>query len=135
MSSDVVVEDSVISAFQGLKAKRTVNTIFCRLSDDFNTIVPDFQGTLTHDELLERLPRSEARYVVYDLAYARSKGDEQRYKITLISWCPDGVTIKSRMVHSSGYNTLQNMLDGVGLYIQAADLSDVEYDELVSRVS
>lgn len=32
-------------------------------------------------------------------------------------------------------STLRNMLDGVQVYVQAADLSDVEYDELVSRAS
>ncbi|MFE5556695.1 actin-binding ADF family protein [Streptomyces sp. NPDC056544] len=135
MSSGTQVEDSVISAFKELKTKKAANTVFYRLSDDLSTIVPDYQGKLTHDELLEKLPAGEPRYVVYDLTYSKGDGEGQRGKIVLISWCPDGTTVKKKMVHTSSYNTLRSMLDGVHMYVQASDLSDVEYDELVARAS
>ncbi|MEU3262408.1 actin-binding ADF family protein [Streptomyces bacillaris] len=134
MSSGTAVEDSVVQAFQELKTKRTVNTIFYRLSDDLSTIVPDTKGTWTHDELLDKLPKDEPRFVVYDLAFTKV-GEGVRNRVTLISWCPEGTKIKQRMVHSSSYGTLKNTLDGIQVYIQATDLSDVEYDELVSRAS
>ncbi|WP_331751090.1 actin depolymerization factor/cofilin-like domain-containing protein (plasmid) [Streptomyces globisporus] len=131
MSSGTAVEDSVVQEFQELKTKKTVNTVFYRLSDDLTTIAPDAKGTWTHDELLDKLPKDEPRFVVYDLTY--TKEGAQQSKIALISWCPEGTEIKQRMVHSSSYSTLKNMLDGVGIYVQATDLSDVEYDELVSH--
>ncbi|MFB6580511.1 actin-binding ADF family protein [Streptomyces sp. NPDC056402] len=134
MSSGTQVEDSVIDAFKELKTKKT-NTVFYRLSDDLSTIVPDYQGKLTHDELLEKLPRNEPRYVVYDLTYSKGEGEVQRGKIVLISWCPEGTKTQQRMVHSSSYNTLRSTLDGVHMYVQASDLSDVEYDELVARAN
>ncbi|MEU9110116.1 actin depolymerization factor/cofilin-like domain-containing protein [Streptomyces xanthophaeus] len=134
MSSGVAVEDSVVKAFQELKTRK-VNTVFYRLSDDFSTIVPDYQGTLTYDEMLDQLPRDEPRFVVYDLEFSKSDGDGKRSKITLISWSPEGVKVKQRMVHSSSYNTLKNTLDGVQVYVQASDLSDMDYAELVSRAS
>ncbi|MFD3760923.1 actin-binding ADF family protein [Streptomyces sp. NPDC058622] len=133
MSSGTTVEDSVLQAFQELKAKRTVNTVVYRLSDDLSTIIPDTKGTWTHDELLEQLPKDEPRFVVHDLAF--TAGARQRSKITLISWCPEGTNIKPRMVHSSSYSILKNTLDGVHLYVHATDLSDLEYDELVSRAT
>lgn len=37
------------------------------------------------------------------------------------------------MVHSAAYNTLRSMLDVVAVYVQATDLSDIEYNELVSK--
>ncbi|WP_406326733.1 actin-binding ADF family protein [Streptomyces sp. NBC_00203] len=134
MSSGVAVEDSVIQAFQELK-QRKVNTIFYRLNDDLSTIIPDTKGTWTHDKLLDQLPKDGPRFVVYDLTFSKSEGEGQRSKIMLISWCPEGTPIKQRMVHSSSYNVLKSMLDSVQVYIQATDLSDVEYDELVSRAS
>ncbi|MEV7526648.1 actin depolymerization factor/cofilin-like domain-containing protein [Streptomyces sp. NPDC091371] len=135
MSSGVAVEDSAISAFQELKNKRTFNTLFYRLSDDLSTIVPDFKGTLTHDELLGRLPQDEPRFVVYDFTFSKGDGEGQRTKIILISWCPDGTAMKQKMVYSSSFNTLKNMLAGASVYAQATDVSDLGYDELVSRAS
>ncbi|MEU8703159.1 actin depolymerization factor/cofilin-like domain-containing protein [Streptomyces sp. NPDC048680] len=134
MSSATTVEDSVVKAFQELKTGK-VNTVFYRLSDDLSTIVPDTAGTWTHDELLEKLPQAEPRFVAYDLTFTKSEGESQRSKIVLISWCPEGTPIKQRMVHSSSYNVLKHTLDGAQTYVQATDLSDLEYDELVSRAS
>ncbi|MFE2326891.1 actin-binding ADF family protein [Streptomyces sp. NPDC059385] len=132
MSSGTAVEDSVFKTFQELKTRK-VNTVFYRLSDDLSTIVPDSSGTWTHDELLENLPQDEPRFVAYDFAFTKDGGEGKRSKIALISWCPEGTKIKLKMLHSSSYNTLKSQLDGVGIYVQATDLSDVEYDELLSR--
>lgn len=41
---------------------------------------------------------------------------------------------KLRMIYSSSYNTLRHVLDGVAVYIQATDLSDVEKDEIANRM-
>ncbi|MCX4775363.1 hypothetical protein [Streptomyces sp. NBC_01264] len=82
--------------------------------------------------LLENLPADEPRFVAYDFTFTKAEGEGKRIKIALISWCPEGTKIKLKMVHSSSY-TLKNQLDGVGIYVQATDLSDVEYDELLSR--
>ncbi|MGW6981116.1 actin-binding ADF family protein [Streptomyces sp. NPDC054932] len=134
MSSAPQIYDSVIPAFMELK-KRSANTVFYRLSDDLSTIVPDYQGKLTHDELLEKLPTDEPRHVVYDLTYTTGEGEGKRTKIMLISWCPGGTKTKQRMAHSSSSNTLRSALDGVQMYVQATDPSDIEYDELVARAS
>jgi cofilin len=128
------VEDSCLSAFQELKSKREINTVIYRLSDNLETVILDFKGNLTHDELLESLPAAEPRFVVYDLVFATSDGS-RREMIVMISWSPETTEIKQRMVHSSSYDTLRNMLDGVQVYVQATELSDVEYDALVSRAS
>lgn len=134
MSSGTTVEDSVVKAFQELKTRK-VNTVFYRLSDDLSTIVPDSAGTWTHDELLEKLPQAEPRFVAYDLTFTTSEGEGQKSKIVLISWCPEGTPIKQRMVFASSYNTLRNTLDSAQIYVQATDLSDLEYDELIARAS
>ncbi|MFI2352984.1 actin-binding ADF family protein [Streptomyces sp. NPDC019443] len=135
MSSGIPgVEDSCISAFQELKSEREINTVIYRLGDNLETVILDFKGNLTHDELLESLPAAEPRLVVYDLVFATSDGS-RRQMIVMISWCPEATEIKQRMVHSSSYDTLRNMLDGVQVYVQATELSDVEYDALVFRAS
>ncbi|MGW5275021.1 cofilin family protein [Streptomyces sp. NPDC004044] len=93
---------------------------------------PDFHGNLTHDELLKAPPTAETRFVVYDLVLATADGT-RKDKIVLISWCPESAKVEQRSAHSTTRNTVRNLLDGVQVYVQATDLSDVEYDELVSR--
>ncbi|MFF8023243.1 actin-binding ADF family protein [Streptomyces sp. NPDC007896] len=134
MSGGIPVDDSCISAFQELKSRRDINTVIFRLSDSLETVIPDFEGNLTHDELLKALPADASRYAVYDLLFATADGTRQE-KVVLISWCPAGTKAEERIAHSSGYSTLRNLLDGVQVYVKAADLSDVGYEALVSRAS
>ncbi|MFG3018854.1 actin-binding ADF family protein [Streptomyces sp. NPDC048254] len=128
------MDESCISAFLELKSRRDINTVIYRLSDNLETVIPDFEGNLTHDELLEALPADESRYVVYDLLFATADGARQE-KVVLISWCPAGTKAEETIAHSSGYSTLRNLLDTVQVCAQATDLSDVEYEALVSRAS
>ncbi|WP_328886129.1 actin-binding ADF family protein [Streptomyces sp. NBC_00316] len=132
MSSGIPVEDSCIEAFHELKSKRHVNTVIYRLSDNLETVVLDFKGNLTHDELLKALPAAETRFVVYDLVFATADGS-RKDKLVLISWCPEGAEVEQRTAHSTTRNTLRNLLDGVQVYVQTTDLSDLGYEELVSR--
>jgi cofilin len=126
------VDDSCVGAFQELKSRRDINTVIFRLSDSLETVIPDFEGNLTHDELLKALPADEPRYVVHDLLFATADGTRQE-KIVLISWCPAGTRVEERNAHSSGYSTLRTLLDGVQVSVQATHLSDMEYEALVSR--
>ncbi|MFV5998125.1 actin-binding ADF family protein [Streptomyces sp. NPDC056231] len=134
MSSGIPVEDSCIEAFHELKRKRNVNTVIYRLSDNLETVIPDFKGNLTHDELLQALPAAETRFVVYDLVFATANG-ARKDKIVLISWCPEAAEIEQKIAHSTSRNTLRNLLDGVQVYVQTTDPSDLGYEELVSRTS
>ncbi|MGW1759700.1 actin-binding ADF family protein [Streptomyces mirabilis] len=134
MSGGTPVDDSCVSAFQELKSRRDINTVIYRLSDSLETVIPDFEGNLTHDELLKALPADESRYAVHDLLFATADGTRQE-KVVLISWCPAGTKAEERVAHSSGCSTLRNLLDGVQVYVQATDLSYVTYEALVSRAS
>ncbi|MFE4823896.1 actin-binding ADF family protein [Streptomyces sp. NPDC056704] len=134
MSGGISVDDSCISAFQELKSRRDINTVIYRLSDNLETVIPEAKGNLTHDEVLKALPADEPRYIVNDLLFATADGTRQE-KIVLISWCPAGTSAEERTAHSFGYSTLQNLLDGIQVYVQATDLSDVTYEALVSRAS
>ncbi|MEV5781258.1 actin depolymerization factor/cofilin-like domain-containing protein [Streptomyces sp. NPDC052287] len=134
MSGNVVVDESCISAFQELKGRRDINTVIYRLSDRLETVIFDFKGNLTHDELLKAFPADEPRYAVHNLLFASADGARQE-KIVLIAWCPARTTAEQKIAHSSGYRALQNLLDGVQVYVPATDLSELEYQALVSRAS
>ncbi|MGY5035316.1 cofilin family protein [Streptomyces sp. 900116325] len=95
---------------------------------------PRLQGDLTHDELLQALPAAETRFVVYNLAFATVEGARNE-KTVLISWCPEAAEAEQRNAHSTSRNPIRDLLDGVQVYVQATDLSHLEYEELVSRTS
>lgn len=133
MSGGAAIEDSLFQAYQELK-RRKVNRVFNRLSDDLSTVVPESEGTLTHEELLERLPADAPRFVACDFAFTNGGGNKLS-KVVLVSWSPDGAPVKEKMVHTSSYTTLRDRLDSVGARVQPADVSEVGYDDLVSRAS
>ncbi|MFG2982275.1 actin-binding ADF family protein [Streptomyces sp. NPDC048258] len=134
MSSGISVEESCVAAFRELTGNRDVNTVIYRLSDDLASVVPEFEGNLTHDELLEALPAGEPRLVAYELAFAAADG-ARRNEIVLISWSPEGTAAEQRTVLASGCQALRDALDRINLCVQATGLADVQYDELVSRAS
>ncbi|MER5960285.1 hypothetical protein [Streptomyces sp. NPDC001893] len=53
MTSAISVEDRCIDAFSELKTSRRITTVLYRLNDNLDTLILDFEGNLTHDELLK----------------------------------------------------------------------------------
>ncbi|WP_405812937.1 MULTISPECIES: cofilin family protein [unclassified Streptomyces] len=134
MSIGIAVDDSCISAFQELKSKRDINAVIYQLNDKLDRIVLGLQGNLTHDELLEAMPVSEPRFVVYDLSFAASDG-ARRNSVAMISWCPESVDTTQQAACAAGYGALKDALDGVEIFVEATGLSDLEYHRLVSRAA
>jgi cofilin len=81
-------------------------------------------------------PRRPPRLVSSSTTYVFATADGARKdKIVLISWCPEAAEIEQRIAHSTSRNILRNLLDGVQVYAQTTDPSDLRYEELVSRTS
>lgn len=136
MTTPIAVDDEVITAFQQLKSHQHGNYVIYALAHTMDQIIVAEAGTAqTHDDFVDRLPRSEPRYVVYNLKYTQPGNDSQQSKILLISWCPEDTTLKKRMVHHSSCTELRNRLEGVAVFVTATDYSDVAYDELVSQAA
>ncbi|MFB8000508.1 hypothetical protein ACFC4G_48250 [Streptomyces sp. NPDC056002] len=129
MTSAISVEDRCIDAFNELKTSRHITTVLYRLNDNLDTLLLDFEGNLTHDELLKALP-SDPRLVAYELHFADRDGS-RRAAIVLISWSPQGISPEQGAAHAAVYVTLRNQLDGVDLSIEAMSRPDLEYDRLV----
>ncbi|MCX4546043.1 hypothetical protein [Streptomyces sp. NBC_01565] len=134
MSIDISVDDSCISAFQELKSQRDINTVIYQLNDRMDRVVVGLQGNLTHDELLEAMPVTDPRFVVYDLPFAASDG-ARRNSLAMIFWCPGSVDAAQQVACAAGYGALKDALDGVEVFVEATDLSDLEYQRLVSRAA
>lgn len=132
MSSGIAIEDSCLAAFKEL-ATRKVNTVLYRLCDDFSAIVPDSKGKMTYEEFVEALPENEPRYAVHDYEFVTSDGRTST-KIVLFSWLPESSSIKHKMVFASSKSTLRATLSSIAVEIQASDYSDLDREEVNTRV-
>lgn len=91
MTTAISVEDRCIDAFNNLRRSRRHHlTVLYRLNDSLDTLTLDFEGNLTHDELLKVLP-SDPRVVAYGLHFADRDGSRKE-AIVLISWSPQGTS-------------------------------------------
>ncbi|MFD7781479.1 cofilin family protein [Streptomyces sp. NPDC059753] len=128
MTSAIAVEDRCLDAFNNLKRSRHVTTVLYRLNDSLDTLTVDFEGNLTHDELLKFLPPAP-RFVAYELCFADRDGSRKEV-IVLISWSPRGSSAEQGTAQAACYAALRNQLDGIDLSIEAASQSDLEYNHL-----
>uniref|UniRef100_UPI003980710E hypothetical protein n=1 Tax=Salmonella sp. s55004 TaxID=3159675 RepID=UPI003980710E len=66
--------------------------------------------------------------------FMTSEGSE-RAKIIFIHWSPDTVGVKEKMLYASSKDALKAVLaDGIAVEVQANDISDLGYDEIVDRL-
>ncbi|KAF2811287.1 actin depolymerizing protein [Mytilinidion resinicola] len=143
-SSGVTVAPECIQAFNDLKLGKSVKWIIFKISDDWKEIVVDEQSTEDdYSTFREKLLNAKStwkgkeglggRYAVYDVAY--DSGEGQRNKIAFISWVPDDSPQHPRMMYSSSKESIKRSLNGFHADIQANDADDIEYDNIIQRVS
>ncbi|NUP20951.1 MAG: hypothetical protein HOZ81_33750 [Streptomyces sp.] len=134
MSSGLAIEDSCVSAFKELKARK-INVLLYRLNDDFTAIIPDYKGKVSsYDDFVEMLPENEPRYAFHDYEFTTGDG-RKTAKIVMFSWLPETTPIKQKMVFASSKTVLKSSLDGISAEIQATDYSDLDAEEVASRIA
>jgi len=145
--SGVSVAPECISTFNELKLVKDIKWIIYRISDDWKEIVVEetskeadfstFRDKLLNAKSKDRRGKEGigGRYAVYDVEYDLEGGEGKRSKITFISWCPDDAAQYPRMMYSSSKEAIKRALNGVAADIQANDADDIEYDNIIARVS
>ncbi|KAI8053447.1 hypothetical protein BDF22DRAFT_684775 [Syncephalis plumigaleata] len=130
MSTGVEPNDECLLAFQELKKNRKYKYIFLRVEEPY--IVVD--GTIeqgTHQDLLDRLPKDDARYVIVNHEYTKPDG-VQSERILLISWVPDTLKVKTKMLYAGSKNALNNKLGSLK-EVQANDLDDIQEESVLTN--
>ncbi|KAF2841657.1 cofilin [Patellaria atrata CBS 101060] len=145
--SGVSVHPDCISAFNDLKLGKSIKYIIYKISDDWKEIVVEETSTeANYDEFREKLLNAKSkdrrgkegiggRYAVYDVEYELESGEGTRSKITFFSWCPDDAPQYPRMMYSSSKEAIKRALNGLAADIQANDADDIEFNNVISRVS
>jgi len=89
------------------------------------------EGAMSYSEVIETLPSNDVRYLAYDYQYMNKQNMPNR-KVILISWAPEGSTIKRKMLAASTLNTLKSSFGVSKDYIEASEASEV-VEELVAE--
>jgi len=146
-SSGVSVAPECISAFNDLKLGKSMKWIIYKISDDWKEIVVEetskeddwstFREKLLNAKSKDRRGKEGigGRYAVFDVQYELENSEGTRNKITFISWSPDDAPQYPRMMYSSSKEAIKRALNGLAADIQANDADDIEYDNIISRVS
>ncbi|KAK8205284.1 cofilin [Zalaria obscura] len=144
--SGVSVSPDCITAFNDLKLGKSTKWIIYKISDDWKEIVVEESSTSDdYSAFREKLLNAKSkdrkgkegmggRYAVYDVQYD-TEGEGSRSKITFIAWVPDDAPQYPRMMYSSSKEAIKRALNGLAADIQANDPDDIEFENIVSRVS
>eukprot|EP00088_Acartia_fossae_P036530 TRINITY_DN37753_c0_g1_i1.p1 TRINITY_DN37753_c0_g1~~TRINITY_DN37753_c0_g1_i1.p1 ORF type:complete len:148 (+),score=32.16 TRINITY_DN37753_c0_g1_i1:176-619(+) len=142
MSSGATVNPECIETFNDLKLRKKYRYIIYKFKDDMTEVVMEkavapessASGEKEYEKFVEALPSNECRYVIYDLEYDLEGGEGKRNKFFLISWSPDTAPIRQKMLFASTKNALKTSLSGLAIEVQATDVTEVEYEEVVKEV-
>lgn len=145
--SGVSVAPECIKAFNELKLGKDIKWIIYKISDDWKQIeVEETSNDGDFGAFREKLLNAKSkdrrgnegmggRYAVFDIEYDLESGEGKRSKITFISWCPDDAPQYPRMMYSSSKEAIKRSLNGLAADIQANDPDDIEFDNVIQRVS
>merc|ERR1711862_437124 len=82
-------------------------------------------------EVIKKLPRDQARYMVVDFDFA--KDGREISKLLFVNWVPEDADRISKMTYASTVGTLQNTFHGTTL-IQGNDNDDISYATISAKL-
>merc|ERR1711967_4165 len=135
MASGVGVDDSCQTVYNELKMSHSKRYVIFKLNDDKSKIVVDCVGekSETYDDFKSKLPSNDCRYGVVDFEFKYPDGRENQ-KIVFVFWTPDSAAIKSKMVYASTKENFKKTLVGLGVDMQATDMSEVDVREVLDKI-
>ncbi|MFI8392876.1 hypothetical protein [Streptomyces sp. NPDC085540] len=119
-----------LAALYHLREKREINTVTLRYAEFPGVLVPEVEGNLTHDELVQALPADEPRLVVHELSFASPEGMRRNEQL-LIFWMPPDAG-EQEETYTAGYTALKEYLADVHVHFTARRADQLEYRGLVA---
>ncbi|CAG5136280.1 unnamed protein product [Candidula unifasciata] len=137
MTSGVKVGDCCKAKFLqlSLTTQKQQKIVFfvMKFSDDMKKIIVERFGTLedcgSYDNLITSLPIDDVRYVCFDFEYI-NKDNCRKSDILLISWHPDGSSVRKKMICASSFSALKSSL-GISRNVLEGDC----YSEVDSKAA
>ncbi|MFE6905529.1 cofilin family protein [Streptomyces erythrochromogenes] len=130
MSSPIDLSEGSLAALQHMREQREINTVILRYAGTQEVLVPEIEGNLTHDELVQSLPADEPRLVVHELAFASSEGARKHAQL-LIFWMPPDAR-EQEQAYTDGFTALKDFLPDAHVHLTARRASQLEHRRLVA---
>ena len=107
-----------LDTYNKMKMKREHRWVIFKIEDE-KRIVLDGAGapTSTFSEFVEKMPKSEPRYAVYDLEVTHHDGRKES-KLVLFLYAPDSSPTKGKFVYASGKDSLKKKIGSVHKEVQ-----------------
>ncbi|XP_035697368.1 cofilin-like [Branchiostoma floridae] len=132
MASGIKVTDEVVAAYDEVKQKHKYKYVTFKVSDCETKIIVDTKvESSTYEEFQSSFPNDGARWSIYDFDYKNREGQD-RNKLILVSWCPDSVKVKAKMMHASSTDALKKKCPATK--VQATDYDELNFDEVRERI-
>ncbi|GGR81896.1 hypothetical protein Snoj_39360 [Streptomyces nojiriensis] len=96
-----------------------------RYADVPGLLVPEVEGNLTHEELVQALPVDEPRLVVHELSFASPDGT-RRHAQLLIFWLPPDAR-ELEEAYTDGFTALKEFLADVHVHLTARRADQLDY--------
>ncbi|MFG2715451.1 cofilin family protein [Streptomyces goshikiensis] len=113
-----------------MREQREINTVILRYAGAQGALVPEIEGNLTHDELVQSLPAGEPRLVLHELAFASPEGT-RRHTQLLIFWMPPDASEQEK-AYTDGFTALKEFLPDVHVHLTARRTDQLAYRRLVA---
>jgi len=128
------ITDECVTRFTELKLSHTYRYVIFRVNESLTDVVVDTTGdhSSSFSEFVSALPSSDCRYAVFDFEY--DVEGSTRSKIVFVLWSPDSSRIKAKMLYTTTKDALKKKLVGIGVDIQATDLSEIDVSTVLEKV-
>ncbi|WP_157978934.1 MULTISPECIES: hypothetical protein [Nocardia] len=114
----------VLDACRDVQSGQRHRYLLMRLSDEHRIEVDRSGIGNDHGQLLQELPETRCRWVLYDFT------DTPRGGLALITWLPAQATIKERLLYTAATRVLRAELPGIDLTIDVEDRTELSYAAL-----
>ncbi|KAI3387565.1 hypothetical protein SNEBB_005326 [Seison nebaliae] len=143
MASGVKVADECIEAYQEMKLRKNEAFLTFGFSNDLEKIIvksvhkrkanasaPPKEKMEQWQELIDDLPKDDVRYAVVDIHFMTNEGP--RTKLCLLSWAPENLPVKPKMLLASSKDALKKKLVGIQDEIQATSFAELDIVDIIS---
>ncbi|KAL5017019.1 hypothetical protein ScPMuIL_006608 [Solemya velum] len=137
--SGITVQDDIVKTFEDMKMNKTYR--FLKLTVDGKSVIvqskeprankADDQKSNDEDpsaaeystDCEATLEDNKCGWLIYDMQM--SAKSEERHLI-FVTWCPDTANVKDKMITSSTSEYLKKKFNGIKLFVQATDRSELD---------
>ena len=135
MATGVQIDSACLTEFNEFKMGNKHRYLLFKMSDDKKSVVLEKKGdaSQSYQDFVKALPAGDCRYAVVNYEYT-TESDGKRAKIVFINWAPEGAPIKSKMVYAGTKGDVRKAFVGVSVEIQGTDLSEVDEQEVLTKL-